>query len=267
MACVDWSPSRALGLPGSMYRQTISWPGIWKYRNWPISSGPRRVAGETDAMRLAPIGNLAIERLLQPRLQGPVVVATMLGGVRLVVIPQSRQMLREVIAEKCVDVLEDAGRPRHHAPLAPPGQHRRLVREDRFHRLAEVLAELVIVSLVHQPDEAGDGFRIQDVPSRRLILRHFLVIGPARRIVLREMQAPDDRVAVPGRAVDDREAMVVGLAPDGRHKILARRQFRLAVAANSHALHLGPRLGLVEIDAHQPARAKGRVLRRHLPAR
>ena len=171
-----------------------------------MSSASRRVAGQADAVRAAPLGDRLIERLLQAGCERPVVVASVPRSVRLIRIPQGRQMLREVVPQEGVDGFEDTGRSRDHAAFRPPGQQRRLIGEDRLDGLAEVLAELVVVPLVHVPDEAGDGLRIQDIGPRRLVLRHLPVVGPTRRVVLGEVQAANDRGTVARRPVDRRRS-------------------------------------------------------------
>jgi len=42
-------------------------------------------------------------------------------------------------------------------------------------------------------------------------------------------------------------------ASDDRYKVLARRQLRLAIVANPHAVHFGSRLCLVQTAAPIPA--------------
>jgi hypothetical protein len=81
------------------------------------------------------------------------------------------------------------------------------------------------------------------------------------------VKAPNGRAALARRAVDDGEAVAVALTAGDGHERLVGRQVGLALGIDAHALHLGPRRGLIQVDADQAPRAEGRVLRDHLAAR
>ena len=56
-----------------------------------------------------PLGDGAIERLLQAGRQRAAVIAAISRGLGLITVPQSRQVLGEVVPQEGVDVLQNPG--------------------------------------------------------------------------------------------------------------------------------------------------------------
>ena len=105
----------------------------------------------------------------------------MAGGVRFVLEPQRRKMRRKIVSEDPADLADDSGRAGDSAAFGVLGQKRRFVGEDRLDGFAEVRLEFVVETLIDQPDETGNGLGVENIGTRRLILRHLPVIGAPRR--------------------------------------------------------------------------------------
>jgi len=200
---------------------------------------PGRVTGEGYVVRAAPIPELAVITAFENVQDGALVMDAAQRRVGLAVVPQGGQVRGEVVPQKGVDLLQNAGRAGHHAALSAAAQRAGLIGEDGTDGFAKVLAQHLGVAVVHQVDEHLHRRRVEDVPGGRLILR-----GAFADV----MQPADVRIQ---RAVDHRDARAVPVARH-RHQVVARRK--------AHFLAL---------RQHRPAQAaalEGRVGRHHLPA-
>ena len=115
------------------------------------------MAGQRHAVAGAPLAERPVIGLFQAERDGPPILGAAQGRIDMVVIPQVGQVGREIVAQNAVDLLQDAGRPRHGTG------NPRLVGENRQDGIAKVLAELGRVAVVDQMEKTGRGRRIENI--------------------------------------------------------------------------------------------------------
>ena len=200
----------------------------------------RRMPRQRNAMLRTPVVQLRVPRLLHPQRDRPLIIRPVPLRVRLVIMPQRRQMRREIIPQQPVHMRQDPRRPRPHPALTRFAYRARLIRKDRRNQPPKVRPEPLIELIVNKADKACHRLRIKQIPSRRFILF---------RAAVNIMQPPNISVHL---AVDHRQPFTA-LPPHHRHQRLIRLQPRL------FPLRQPPR--------RQTARLIARILLYHLPCR